>query len=41
MFSRIFESMELDFDAYVMDWQVGVSVGKVLAQQNRPCFLDG
>ena len=22
-----------------MDWQVGVSVGKVLAQQNRPCFL--
>ena len=34
-----FESMELDFDAYVMDWQVGVRVGKVLAQQNRPCFL--
>tara|TARA_B100000287_G_scaffold424423_1_gene469042 strand:- start:25 stop:1137 length:1113 start_codon:yes stop_codon:yes gene_type:complete len=34
-----FESMELDFDAYMMDWQVGVNVGKVLAQQNRPCFL--
>ena len=33
------ESMELDFDAYMMDWQVGVIVGKVLAQQNRPCFL--
>ena len=34
-----FESIELDFDAYMMDWQVGVNVGKVLAQQNRPCFL--
>ena len=34
-----FESMELDFDAYMMDWQVGVKVGEVLAQQNRPCFL--
>ena len=34
-----FESMELDFEAYMMDWQVGVNVGKVLAQQNRPCFL--
>ena len=34
-----FESMELDFDTYMMDWQVGVNVGKVLAQQNRPCFL--
>ncbi len=34
-----FESMKLDFDAYIMDWQVGVSVGKVLAQRNRPCFL--
>ena len=34
-----FETMELDFDAYMMDWQVGVSVGKALAQQNRPCFL--
>jgi hypothetical protein len=34
-----FESMELDFDAYMMDWQVGVAVGKILAQQNRPCFL--
>jgi len=33
------ESMELDFDAYLMDWQVGVKVGEVLAQQNRPCFL--
>ena len=33
------ESMDLDFDAYIMDWQVGVNVGKVLAQQNRPCFL--
>jgi hypothetical protein len=34
-----FESMVLDFDAYMMDWQVGVSVGKILAQQNQPCFL--
>ena len=34
-----FQSMELDFDAYMMDWQVGDKVGEVLAQQNRPCFL--
>lgn len=34
-----FGSMELDFDAYMMDWQVGVKVGEVLAKQNRPCFL--
>ena len=33
------ESIELDFDAYIMDWQVGSKVGEFLAQQNRPCFL--
>ena len=34
-----FESMAMDFDAYLMDWQVGVKVGEILAQQNRPCLL--
>ena len=34
-----FESMDLNYDAYMMDWQVGVQVGKVLSKQNRPCFL--
>ena len=34
-----FESMELDFDAYIIDWQVGVKVGEALAEQNQPCFL--
>ena len=33
------ESVELDFDAYIMDWQVGSKVGEFLAQQNRPSFL--
>ena len=33
------ESIELDFDAYIMDWQVGSKVGEFLAQQNHPCFL--
>lgn len=34
-----FESMEMKFDAYLLDWQVGVKVGKELAQHNRPVFL--
>ena len=33
------ESIELDFDAYIMDWQVGSKVGEFLAEQNRSCFL--
>ena len=33
------ESTDLNFDAYIMDWQVGAKVGEMLAQQNRPCFL--
>ena len=33
------ESVELDYDAYIMDWQVGPKVGEKLAQQNQPCFL--
>ncbi len=33
------ESMALDYDAYIMDWQVGSKVGEFLAQQNQPCFL--
>ena len=33
------ESIELEFDAYIMDWQVGSKVGEFLADQNRPCFL--
>ena len=33
------ESIELDYDAYIMDWQVGTKVGRLLSQQNRPCFL--
>jgi len=33
------ESIELKFDGYIMDWQVGSKVGEFLAQQNRPCFL--
>ena len=33
------ESIELDYDAYLMDWQVGSKVGEFLADQNRPCFL--
>ena len=33
------ESIELDYDAYIMDWQVGTKVGRQLSQQNRPCFL--
>ena len=33
------EAIELDYDGYIMDWQVGSKVGEFLAQQNRPCFL--
>ena len=33
------ESIELDYDAYIMDWQVGSKVGEFIAQQNRSCFL--
>jgi len=33
------ESKELNYDGYIMDWQVGSKVGEFLAQQNRPCFL--
>jgi len=33
------ESIELEYDAYIMDWQVGTKVGRLLSQQNRPCFL--
>lgn len=33
------ESIELNYDGYIMDWQVGSKVGEFLAQQNRPCFL--
>ncbi|MAW22343.1 MAG: hypothetical protein CMA16_02720 [Euryarchaeota archaeon] len=33
------ESIELNYDRYIMDWQVGSKVGEFLAQQNRPCFL--
>ena len=33
------KSIGLEYEAYIMDWQVGSKVGEFLAQQNRPCFL--
>lgn len=34
-----FEELELDFDAYILDWQVGVRVAKRLVVHGKPLFL--